>query len=243
VSDQPCDCGEDAPAWVLGALSDVEAARFEAHLRDCPVCRAEVEHLAEAAALLLLATTPIDPPPELRERLLAAIDDETQGFEADRPQLAFVAPPPHGRRSRPRPGLLSALAAGALAAIAAAVILWAGPGQPANTRTVLGRVTLLGGAPRARATVVIRQKQVSLVLTDLAAPPLGQLYQTWVVPPGSPAIPAGAQFSPSASADTRILLPSTRGIGQVIVTAETPGGTRTPTPPVIVVVNLPLSRP
>jgi anti-sigma-K factor RskA len=242
MSDKPCDYGADAPGWVLGALSEHEAARFEGHLRDCPACRAEVERLAEAAALLLLAAAPLEPPLELRGRLLVAVEADTQGFEADSPELAFVDPPREGRHSRARTGLLVALAAGAIAAAAAAVVLLAGPGQPMTPRTVLGRVTLQGGAPRARATVVIRPKQASLVVTDLAPPPPGQLYQTWVVPPGSAAIPAGAQFSPG-SGDTRILLPSTRGIGQVIVTAETPGFSLTPTPPVIVVVDLQLSRP
>jgi hypothetical protein len=90
---------------------------------------------------------------------------------------------------------------------------------------------------------MIGPKQASLVVADLAAPPPGQLYQTWVVPLHSPAIAAGAQFLPRTSGDTRILLPSTRGAAQVIVTAEAAGGSITPTPPAIVVVNLQPSGP
>jgi len=45
---------ESVGAYLLGALEDVEAANFERHLEECPVCRDEVECLRPAADALEL---------------------------------------------------------------------------------------------------------------------------------------------------------------------------------------------
>jgi hypothetical protein len=61
-------------AYALDALDEDEAARVRAHLAQCPTCRAQFAGLAEAAARLadLYPTAP--PSPELRGRVLAAIE-------------------------------------------------------------------------------------------------------------------------------------------------------------------------
>ncbi len=63
---------ELAPAYAIDALPSEEQARFEAHLSDCPSCRAEVTDLREVAAELAAAES-VEPPPELRARVLADI--------------------------------------------------------------------------------------------------------------------------------------------------------------------------
>src|SRR6478735_6260370 len=57
-------------AYSLGALDSDERSEFEKHLADCPICRAEVDSLREAAAGLA-DLTETAPPPGLRERPLA----------------------------------------------------------------------------------------------------------------------------------------------------------------------------
>jgi hypothetical protein len=59
-------------AYAVDALDDVERARFEHHLAECPDCRSEVDSLREAAALLA-ETTVTNPSAELRSRVLASI--------------------------------------------------------------------------------------------------------------------------------------------------------------------------
>ena len=59
-------------AYAVDALDDVERARFERHLAECEDCRAEVQSLREAAALLA-DDTAAAPPPGLRDRVLADI--------------------------------------------------------------------------------------------------------------------------------------------------------------------------
>ena len=59
-------------AYAVDALDPAERMLFEQHLATCPDCRAEVASLREAAATLP-ETTLAEPPPGLRERLLADI--------------------------------------------------------------------------------------------------------------------------------------------------------------------------
>ncbi|HEV2254543.1 MAG TPA: anti-sigma factor [Streptosporangiaceae bacterium] len=58
-------------SYVLDALSEPERDSFERHLQHCPLCEDEVRGLRETAARLALAKT-LDPPPQLRPRVLAA---------------------------------------------------------------------------------------------------------------------------------------------------------------------------
>ena len=58
-------------SYVLDALSEPERDSFERHLQHCPLCEDEVRGLRETAARLGLAKT-LDPPPQLRPRVLAA---------------------------------------------------------------------------------------------------------------------------------------------------------------------------
>jgi anti-sigma-K factor RskA len=58
-------------SYVLDALGEPERDSFERHLQHCPLCADEVRGLRETAARLGLAKT-LDPPPQLRPRVLAA---------------------------------------------------------------------------------------------------------------------------------------------------------------------------
>ena len=86
--------------------------------------------------------------------------------------------------------------------------------------------------------VQIETHAATLILTRLTAPPTRHVYQAWVVRRGSPATPTGALFSVPRSGNTRILLPALHDVTEVIVTAEPPRGSSTPTLPAIVLVQL-----
>lgn len=59
--------------YVLGALAPEERALFEAHLRSCQVCAAEVASLTVVAESLDQAVPGVDPPPHLRARILESV--------------------------------------------------------------------------------------------------------------------------------------------------------------------------
>lgn len=239
MSEVPCQHSSDAVGWVLGALSPQEAERFAAHLESCAACRAEVARLTEASERLAEAAPLLTPPPELRERLMASVHAETSLFNAARADPHPPEPAHRRGRSRRRAGgLLAGFAT--LAIVIAAIILLTANHTPhqAAARTVIGKVTPQGGGARARAVVQIGAHTATLNVTHLAAPPAGHVYQAWVIRRGSPATPTGALFSVPRSGDTRILLPALRDVTEVIVTAEPPRGSSTPTLPPIVLVQL-----
>lgn len=65
------DIRERAALHALGALDADESRDFEAHLGACRICRDEVDAYAAVADTLAL-TPPVEPPPDLRARVLAA---------------------------------------------------------------------------------------------------------------------------------------------------------------------------
>src|SRR5207302_1034171 len=95
----------------LHALDETEEREFERHLPLCESCRRELAGLRDAAAALAYGVDAPEPPPDLRERILAQARSE-------RPNLV----PLRRRRVMPRVGI----AAAAVAACAALGFgLWA----------------------------------------------------------------------------------------------------------------------
>lgn len=96
---------------LLGTLSEQDDAAVRRHVRGCAGCRAEMAMLGEGLSTFSRAAHQAEPPPELRERVLAAVSDER----------AEMAPPAEvDTARRRRPGRWLALAA-ALAITAGAV--------------------------------------------------------------------------------------------------------------------------
>jgi anti-sigma-K factor RskA len=69
-----------AGAYVLDALDDVERAAFHRHLDECESCALEVAEFAETAAQPSYASS-AEPPPELREALLAQVAPTPQASQ------------------------------------------------------------------------------------------------------------------------------------------------------------------
>jgi len=235
------DCSHDsqAVAWVLGTLSAEETERFAAHLATCETCAPLVARIGEVVDVLPDAVAQEVPPAELRARVMSAVEAEANLFRA-----AEVGPWPEPARARKRtPGALvgvvvvSLLAVGVLVGSALTSNKRNGEPRPA-VRTTTGSVTDAGGGPRARAAVIERDNTSQLVLTDIAPPPQGRVYQAWVIRHESAPTPTGALFSIPQTGDTKVSLPSLTDVERVIITAEPPRGSPAPTPPPLVVVLL-----
>ena len=63
---------EAAGLYALGALPADERALFEAHVSTCDECRRDVRAFGDVVNVLPFALPQIDPPPDLRRRVLAA---------------------------------------------------------------------------------------------------------------------------------------------------------------------------
>jgi hypothetical protein len=68
----PDDLAADVVGRALHALEPDEEARVAEHLQDCEACRSLLAQTHETMAVLAHAVPALDPPPELRARLLAA---------------------------------------------------------------------------------------------------------------------------------------------------------------------------
>jgi anti-sigma-K factor RskA len=206
-----------AGAYVLGAMAAAERDEFEGHLATCPACREEVDELRPAAEALPMASPPMLPPPQLKDRIMAEVEREAAllaqaGASADRPE-------PARRRRFPSLGLWR------LAPVAAALLI---------VGVLIGQ---LGGGSkeidfnRAGATLKVNGDQATLVAENLPAPPSGRVYEVWVLPKGAKtAKPTSALFVPRSDGSAEAAIPGgVSDISTVMVTDEPPGGSDAPT--------------
>lgn len=214
-------------AYALGALPSAEAAELERHLGECGRCREDLAEMERATGLLAASVTPRQPPPRLRDRLMAIVEAEAEllaatGAEADRPAPRA----PRRRRLFPRPAITAAAAAAALAAgVVGGVVLI--DEEPPPPRVVAARITDRAVAPAARAHLRVSATTASLVVHGLPDPPARRVYQVWLKAPGRAPAAAGVTFAVRTG---EIELPRALRAGEaVLVTHEPVGGSPSPT--------------
>lgn len=234
-------------AYAVDALDDLERARFEAHLRGCPDCRAEVDGLRETAAAL--AAEPVAPPPGLRAAVLAGIDEIRP-----LPPLPDADPAPleTSRVERRRPWFLGTgplLVAAAIVLVALVSTVWLQPweqDEPEVTLTTTERVLTDPDAEHVRhqledgssVTVVVSSSEGrAVVLTDDMAPaPEGKDFQLWLQSPTGELEPAGLMPD---DPDATVLLDGdptdATGLG---ITVEPDGGSKEPNLPPLEFIDL-----
>jgi hypothetical protein len=89
---------------LLGTLDEVTDAAVRSHLRSCGSCRREMATVAEGIATFSRAAHEVEPPAELRDRVLGALGEEWREST------------PEPRRRSARPWIASAVAAAAVVA-------------------------------------------------------------------------------------------------------------------------------
>ncbi|WP_204071967.1 anti-sigma factor [Planotetraspora phitsanulokensis] len=247
-----------AGAYALHAIDDDGELRlFEEHLSGCAECAQEVRGLAETATRLGLAAA-VEPPPALRDRIMAEIGQVRQ-----LPPL--VAPSPSIRESRSsaerrsplagwlrwRPRLAAALTA---TAVAAAVLLGV-----VAVRTQAGldelratdrEVTAVLAAPDVRSatapsgaaggTVVVSRSQGKMVFvaSGLASLPDSRTYQLWQIGPEG-ARSAGLLRPDGTGHISPVVSATVDGATTVGVTVEPAGGSEQPTTQPLLLLDLP----
>jgi anti-sigma-K factor RskA len=217
-------------AYLLGALPPDEHEAFEAHLRDCPECRRDVDELRVAADALPVSVAPMAPPAALKARIMAVVESEAELLAAAGQRADVVEAParaPRRRRSLGgwllRPGVALACAAVLLVAGGVAGVLLAGGDDDA--RTVVASAT----APRADVRLEIRDDGATLVARGMPAPPAGRIYQVWLKRPGSDPEPTDVLWSTRADGSAEVAVPgSLDGVEAVLVTDEPEGGSDVP---------------
>ena len=170
-------------AYALGAADAREAAAIEGHVADCVRCWSSLNEAQRVAASLALSTVIEKAPPSLRSRVVA----ETE--RRQRPALAFVP-----RRLRGLwPAATGVLAAGAVAAVAFAVVL------ETEVNDLRGDRDRLASDVQNAGGVLGEQRQLMAVL---AAPDAQQIN----LQPADPSSQALAVYYWSSSSRTGALL-------------------------------------
>jgi len=217
------------PAYALHALTADEARVLEAHLADCEVCQRDLAALREVTATLAQSIPAVEPPAELRARLLSSVRQL-------RPS----------RLSIPRSWVI-----GGAAAAAAIIIALAGVSLSLNHRlTELGaqlaaqeRILVLLANPSARSVALTgpgptgvrliytpERHEGILVAETLDDPGPDFVYQLWLIAGQEPE--SAGVFRPAA--DRRpLIVPITADFtryGVIAITRERgPVGARRPT--------------
>lgn len=223
-------------AYAVDALDPAEKAQFEEHLAACATCRAEVASLREATALLP-ETTAIEPPPALRERVLAQIAT----VRPLPPETPAAAPSEVvALRPRRRPWTLLAAAAAVVVVVGGGAVVWeqvSGSGQHQTQLSAVDRVLQAADAKRVnvtlpggvRASVVrsVAEGKAVLVTRNMPPAPSGRIYELWLQTPGGAMVPAGTMTD---GGNRTVLLhgdaTSATGAG---ITVEPKGGSESPT--------------
>ena len=230
----PCPRAIDTGAFVLGALEPQEHDAFAEHLRTCDQCRREVEELRVAAEALPLTAEPVDPPPELRDRIMDVVRAEarTPDDAGRRERRGRAAARARRRRAGGVGRIPLAVAACALLALGVAVGVLVGGGGEAGERAVQAKVAVAG----ASGTLHVSDNgDAQLVVRGLPAPPPGRVYQVWRKQPGAKVPkPTDALFSVRRDGTATVDVPGgVKGVDQVLVSDEPKRGSRVPTGDVV----------
>ena len=224
-------------AYAVDAIDDLERARFERHLDECEPCRSEVEGLAVSAALLA-DTTATPPPPALRSRLLADI----QNVRPLPPVLANLTDAGRARRRRFPVMVAAAAVVGILGVGAAVVQPWdnesttqeASPAdlilKAADAKTVS---TKLDDGSKIAVTRSLKLNRAVVRTTDLASLPDSLTYELWLIRDGD-MVKAGLIRGGST---TVVLDGSAADADGAGITVEPAGGSSTPSDDVVALLN------
>jgi len=231
---------DDRAAYLLGALDDAEVVAFETHLAGCDRCRAELLWLQPAVDVLPASVEQLEPPPELRKRILGGIEADT------------ASPPVLRRDARRRPASTSfwsrlRLPAPALAGIAAVLALAVGiaggyalRGDDSDSSGTVATVPLEATAPAVRAAGNVVRHDHTWTLDVSHIPNLrpGDVYQVWMRK-GDQLQPS-VLFVPSRDGTAKVVLPTQTGAAdEMLVTREPSGGSQEPTSAPLVSATIP----
>jgi hypothetical protein len=226
---------DDLVAYSLGALEHPEAAAVEAHTPSCARCKRELEALAPAIAVLGESVEQLEPPPELRERVLAIVREEAEAKQAEMSGARSAEEARMRRGGRGWRGLFlrPAMGLAALAIIAAGVggYLVAGNGGEGvgGGETTVAMVPM---SPEVGGTLAVGENSSMLDLHGLGSLSGREVYQVWVAR-GSTVRPA-SNFIPDSSGRATSAVDGHLSAGtKVMVTKEPHPGRTAPTPPIL----------
>jgi anti-sigma-K factor RskA len=223
------DRRDDLAAYVIGALDAGEAQLLEAHLAGCSECRRYLRALWPAVDSLATSVPQLEPPAELRLRLVTTVREEAQRIAAaEREGAGRVRQRPTGwRRVFARPAV--AFAVGAIVCGAAAIGYVVRDGGSTSRSVIPVRPMAAAPAGSVSASLTTIDGQATLRVRRM--PPLhgGRVYEVWAERGGK--LRAESTFVLRRDGTAMAAVPNLDGATAVLVTEEPRGGSAHPTSP------------
>lgn len=243
------DYKEMIPAHALSALDAADERVLSEHLADCAECRRDLSEWERTAANLALSAKPMEPSPQLREKLLTQIRSEKSGVvrgEKSGFEKSALNVIPFDRPSR---NLWTSL--GSLGSIAAIILfaallvsvfmLWQQNRELRRENEFFqlinapgSRVAELSGTSEATGAsaklAYDKTGRALLIANGLPRAPEGKEYQLWYIVDNKP-LP-GKTFAPDHSGRGALkdqVPEAARGSATFAITLEPAGGVRSPT--------------
>jgi Anti-sigma-K factor rskA, C-terminal/Putative zinc-finger len=236
---------DELPGYLLGDADPRTATALEVHLSGCPCCQEELDRQAEVLGRLGTLAAPATPPAELRERVLARLDEPAEL------QPSFRQPIRPARWLRP---LLVAAAVVILVLGDSVAYLYrnldqarselaAGRSRDAEARWILAEPSatiplVAGNGVGAYGTLFLAPggTQAVMVIDKLPPAPAGRLYQVWLVQDGRRT--SAALFTAAQGNGAQLLLSAPqplRSYQSLGITLEpAPRGSSGPTTPKVI---------
>jgi anti-sigma-K factor RskA len=208
----------------LGAATPEEELTVEAHARRCEACAAELAEFRAAAGQLAVEVPQVEPPPELKKRVMDAVREEIESRPAP------LRPARRGLRGWARPWAVAAVLAVAVAALIGwNVALQNGGGE--------GRVVAVSSPAGAAGTVRFLDDGGAIVrVRNLPPPGSGRGYELWTIRGGRPRSEGFASIGPNG--EVVVSAADLDGASAMAITPERLGNVRAPTGPQVVVIPL-----
>lgn len=253
-----CDEVRDlAPAYVLGALDEVDTARVRDHLASCGEPHPELVELGSVVPALAASVDLVEPPGHLRSRIIAAAAADLAGRWSSGgipDELTRDRRPPSGAVPRWSPGRRSvgwAIGIAAVIAVAALgawnVALRSDLAAATAYRDVVDQVLAIAAQPgshtailsspddpaRSGLAAIAADGSIHVVMRGLAPTTGSAVYEAWVIAGSGPPRPIGS-FT-VGSDGVGVLAAAGPGAGGVTVglTLEPGPGATTPTLPLV----------
>jgi anti-sigma-K factor RskA len=220
---------EDLAAYMLGALERDEAAGFERHLEGCERCREEMRWLEPAVQTLPESVERAEPPPQLREALMAEV-------RADARQVREETASERRPSTRSWRWLLKPAAGFAVVALLVAGAVGYEVGRGGSDDGAAS--TLESRAGGITAKMVQEGDGGTLQLEGVHQLPPDKVLEAWVEREGEvEAVPALLVPDRNGHAETTIADMS--GVETVMVTEEPRGGSEAPTGEPLMTMSVP----
>jgi anti-sigma-K factor RskA len=228
-------------AYVLDAVSAEESQIVQQHVNTCPECSQEVARLGEVPDWLALSAVEMDPPPQLRIRLMNLVEQDRTAWLRSKTALQDASRPPT------RPGWWQALRQGlaripvraygiagalAVAAVIALVILLRREPVTIHTHSGSAVADVVDGFSFRNVTALIAVRSdhsTEVSFTHLPLLPARLAYELWFISAKGSAIPiSGFEANAQQSYSARLNKDAAHYIEAAVTIERAPGNSPTP---------------